>query len=169
VKVLIAVASKHQSTGEIAIALGRELSSRGLDVTTANVKNVSALEDYDAVILGSAVYLGRWLNEATDFAKKHQESLKRRSVWLFSSGPLGEPLRPLDQPVDAAFIKDLTAAIGHHLFAGRLERSHLNLMEKAMTAAAHAPEGDFRDWQEVQSWADEIAGLLLKAPEASKK
>jgi menaquinone-dependent protoporphyrinogen oxidase len=86
-------------------------------------------------------------------------------MWLFSSGPLGEPLRPVEDPIDVEIVTELTGALGHHLFAGRLERSQLNLLEKAMTAAGHAPEGDFRDWDDVRAWADEIAGFLIKTPE----
>lgn len=167
-RVLIAVASKHKGTQEIAAEIERALSSHGLEVTITGVKDVSSVEDYDAVILGSAVYMGRWLNEASDFAKKHRESLRRRCVWLFSSGPVGEPLRPVEEPIDVEIVTESTGALGHHLFAGRLERSQLNLLEKAMTAAVHAPEGDFRDWNDVHVWADQIAGLLLKAPERSR-
>src|SRR5687767_14851595 len=90
-KVLIAVASKHGSTRDIAQAIGQELQATNiavevLDLTKGDVKDVGS---YQAVILGSAIYAGNWLPEAKQFAQKHREELSSLPVWLFSSGPLG--------------------------------------------------------------------------------
>ena len=46
-------------------------------------------------------------------------------------------------------------------FAGRLERAKLGLFERAMITAVKAPQGDFRDFDEIRRWADDIALTLL--------
>jgi menaquinone-dependent protoporphyrinogen oxidase len=48
----------HGATGEIATALGEELSEPGLAVTVIPPEAVTDIENYDAVIIGSAVYTG---------------------------------------------------------------------------------------------------------------
>ena len=88
--------------------------------------------------------------------------LAGRPVWLFSSGPLGEPPRPTeDEAVDVAGIVAATGAREHRLFAGRLDRHLLSFRERAVVRAVRAAEGDFRDWDEIDGWADTIAAALL--------
>ena len=52
---------------------------------------------------------------------------------------------------------------GHRLFAGALDRHRLGWGERALVAALHAPEGDFRDWDAIEDWAGEIAAALKPA------
>ncbi len=87
-------------------------------------------------------------------------------MWLFSSGPLGTPenLKPEGDPVDVDALIDATDAVEHRVFAGRLDRRLLSLPEKALVVAVRAPEGDFRDWQAVDAFADRIATWLRTQP-----
>jgi menaquinone-dependent protoporphyrinogen oxidase len=93
-RVLVCVASKHGSTKEIAEAIGRQLTDAGLTVDVNDVAQVSDLAQYDAVVLGSAVYMGNWLESARQFATEHAGDLATRPTWLFSSGPTGDPPHP---------------------------------------------------------------------------
>ena len=118
-------------------------------------------------MIGSGVYVGRWLSEATTFATRHADELSRIPVWLFSSGPLGDPALPADEPTN---ISDLTAKLsprGHMIFAGRLDTERLGLGEKLIVSAVHAPKGDFRDFAAVKAWADEIADQLRELGSAA--
>ena len=83
-----------------------------------------------------------------------------RPVWLFSSGPIGEPPFPADEPYDVAAVRNLTGATGHRTFPGRLDKQLLSFGERAMITAMRAPVGDFRDWDDVRRWGEEIAGQL---------
>jgi menaquinone-dependent protoporphyrinogen oxidase len=116
---------------------------------------------FDAVILGSAVYAGHWLDSARDYATEHADALRRQPVWLFSSGPIGEPPFPPDEPYDVAPVMRLTGARGHAVFPGRLDKGLLSFGERAMVTAMRAPLGDFRDWGAVRDWAAAIAGQLV--------
>ncbi|HEX2031318.1 MAG TPA: flavodoxin domain-containing protein [Actinomycetota bacterium] len=159
-RVLVAAASKYGSTTEIAEAIGRALDERGIEATVASPETVTSLEEYDAVVLGSAVYAGRWQREAKEFVERAGRALLERPVWLFSSGPIGDPPKPEEDPVDAADLIEATKARDHRVFPGKLVKKHLSFPEKAIVMALRAPEGDFRDWNAVRGWASEIAAAL---------
>jgi menaquinone-dependent protoporphyrinogen oxidase len=160
-RVLVAAASKHGSTFEIAEAIGRGLTSHGLEVDVRRLDDVRRLESYDAVVLGSAVYAGHWMHGARDFVDEHEDELTVRPLWLFSSGPLGAPPHPIDEhAVNITDILLATDARDHRLFAGRLDRYGLGFGERAVALAVQAPEGDFRDWEAIAVWAAEIAAAL---------
>ena len=161
--VLVCVASKHGSTKEIAEAIGRQLSEAGLTVNVNDVGEVSDLAQYDAVILGSAVYMGNWLESARQLATEHAGDLLSRPTWLFSSGPTGDPPRPSADK--AVSIDPIIAAVtprDHRLFAGKLDRHQLSFPERALVTAIRAAEGDFRDWDEIATRAAEIEASLSR-------
>ncbi len=88
-KVLVAYATKMGATAEIAAAIGTELRKAGHDVDVRNVTEVGSIMEYDAVVLGSAIYTRRWRPEAVRFLRRHVGGLRDRQVWLFHSGPVG--------------------------------------------------------------------------------
>jgi menaquinone-dependent protoporphyrinogen oxidase len=155
--VLVTAASKHGATSGIAEAVAETLRGAGLAVDVLPPEDVSAIERYDAVILGSAVYAGRWVDSARAFVDRHAPALLTRPVWLFSSGPIGDPPKPVEEPPEVAANVERLAARGHRVFAGRLEREELGFLERTVTRALRAPDGDFRDWEAIRAWASEIA------------
>lgn len=156
-RVLVTAATKYGATGEIAQAIGQVLNERGVDTTVLPPDQVGAVDDYDAVVLGSGVYAGHWLKPAKEFVDRNSNALAARPVWLFSSGPIGDPPKPEEDPVDVAELMQTTKAREHRLFAGKLERQQLSFPEKAMMVAFRVKDGDFRDWEEIRGWAAEIA------------
>ena len=119
-KVLITAATRHGSTMEIARIIGGILQDRGIDTDIVEPDSVSSLADYDGVILGSAVYMGRWLEPARQLIGRCSGDFVGRSVWLFSSGPLGDPAKPDGEPVDVEAIRAATGAIDHKVFPGQV-------------------------------------------------
>lgn len=158
--VLVAVASKHGSTLEIGQVIEASLRSSGLDVELKRIEEVTGLSPYDAVVLGSGVYAGHWLRAAREFVEVHEGELSHVPVWLFSSGPVGDPPTPHENPAEAATYSKRIGARGHRLFAGKIEGSDLGVTEKALVALTRAPDGDFRPWSEISSWAESIAEAL---------
>jgi menaquinone-dependent protoporphyrinogen oxidase len=159
-KVLVTAASKHGATWEIALAVRDGLLETGVQAEAAEPAEVTDLDGFDAVVLGSGVYAGSWLEPAKRLAARHEDELRGRAVWLFSSGPVGDPPMPDTEPADAAELLASIGAVDHRVFAGRLERKRLGLAERAVVAALRAPEGDFRDWDAVRAWAADIARHL---------
>jgi menaquinone-dependent protoporphyrinogen oxidase len=166
-KTLLTVASRHGSTGEIGEVIAEILRDAGLAVQTRSPESVESLADYDAVVLGSAVYTGRWLEGARRFAERHHEELRARPLWLFSSGPIGEPLAPTEESLDGTRFAHELDARAHRTFAGRVDPESLGWVERTITRMVKAPDGDFRDWEAVRAWADEIAATLTGLEVAS--
>jgi menaquinone-dependent protoporphyrinogen oxidase len=165
VRVLVTAASRHGATYEIAEAIAAGLARRGLAAEARPAEELAALDGYDAYVIGSAVYVGRWLDPARELVETHVGSLADAPVWLFSSGPLGPPdaLKPEGDPVDVAGLVEASRAIAHRVLAGRLDRKLLSFTEKAVVVAVRAPEGDFRDWEAIDGYAAEIAAHLQTA------
>ncbi|MBI3966124.1 MAG: flavodoxin domain-containing protein [Chloroflexi bacterium] len=160
-KVLVAVASRHGSTREIAETIAAELRANGLTADTREVAAVASVDCYDAVILGSAVYMGSWLPEAQRFVTHHEAALASVPVWLFSSGPLGaEEPKPLGDPAQMPDILRATHAREHRIFVGKLEPRTLGFGERLIMTVVHPPIGDFRDWDAIREWARLIAADL---------
>lgn len=163
-RVLVAAASRHNGTREIAGAITAGLAERGIRAEARDVDDVTDLRHFRAVVLGSAIYVNRWLPEARRFAQIHASELCMRPVWLFSSGPLGPAghLIPPSEPADVPVVLRLTRARGHRMFGGRLEMRHLRFDERALIRTIHAPEEDRRDWAAVDRFAAELAEDLLR-------
>lgn len=156
--VLVTYASKHGSTAEIAGHIAARLRQMGEDAEVRPVEAVEDLNPYVGVVIGSAVYFGSWMKEATAFVATQHDALTARPVWLFSSGPTGETPQP-----DPKQVTELKAAIrprDHRMFGGALERHKLSLPERVIIKGVKAPEGDFRDWAEIDAWAETIAHEL---------
>jgi menaquinone-dependent protoporphyrinogen oxidase len=159
-RVLVVAASKYGATAEIAGTIGEVLTTRGCDATIATPEQVASLAEYDAVVLGSAVYAGHWLKPARELVERLGGELSSRPVWLFSSGPIGDPPKPEEDPVDVAAIVETTGAHDHQVFAGKLDKHRLSFPERAITIALRVPDGDFRDWTAIRAWAAGIAQAL---------
>jgi menaquinone-dependent protoporphyrinogen oxidase len=158
--VLVSVASKHGATAEIGERIAQELERAGVAAVVVPPEQVTSLEGFDAVILGSGIYAGRWLEPARRLVERHADGLRARPVWLFSSGPVGDPAKPDGDPTDAIPMREATMAREHRVIPGRLDRSELGFAERAITKVVGAAEGDFRPWTEVDAWARSIAGQL---------
>lgn len=139
--VLVTAASKHGTTAEIAEAIANGLNARGVSAQFLPLAAVTEIEPYEAVVLGSAIYTGHWLHPATAFVEKNAQALRRRPVWLFSSGPVGDPPKPEGVPVDIAALIEVSKARGHQVFAGRLDRAGLGVCRESAHQACPGGRG----------------------------
>jgi menaquinone-dependent protoporphyrinogen oxidase len=176
-RILVAYASKHGATAEIAERIGQLLCRAGLPTDVRPADRVRDLTPYRAVVLGSAVYVGRWRKEAAAFLKANEKTLAGRPVWLFSSGPTGEG-DPLKLTKGWRFPEDLKAVASRiqprdiAVFHGKVDPAKLGFIEKAMLNHVDAPVGDFRDWEAIGAWAASIAESLKAAdqrPDATSR
>ena len=158
-KVLVASSSRHGATDQIALAIGEVLSNSGLDVDVLRIADVDELASYDAYVLGSAVYMGRWLPDARSFVTQHHELLAARPTWLFSSGPIGD--QPAGAEIDTSEIDALVDPRDHHVFGGRLAVGELSRRERLFARLLHVEDGDYREWHAVTAWAVAIGRSLV--------
>jgi menaquinone-dependent protoporphyrinogen oxidase len=163
-RVLVTASSKHGATADIADAIAGVFEARGLHVTVKAPDHVRDVRGFDAFVVGSAVYAGRWMGEARTFVDRHAEALASHPTWLFSSGPIGDPPKP--DAGSAVKLDDVIARTGareHRLFPGRLDRRRLGLGERTVVRMVGAADGDYREWHDVAAWADTISEALRAA------
>ena len=161
--VLVTYASKHGSTAEIADAVARTLRDAGVDAECLEVHEAKSLDPYDAVVLGSAVYMKRWRGEARRFLHRHADELSKRPFWIFSSGPVGSPAEDPDpewiEPQKVVAEAERLGVRGHVVFGGRLPE-HGGFTSRAMSRNIPEELHDRRDWDEIDSWAKSVAAQL---------
>jgi menaquinone-dependent protoporphyrinogen oxidase len=159
-RVLVTAASRHGSTAEIAARIAGALRGRGITVDELVPDVVHDVSGYGGVVVGSAVYEGRWLAPARRVVARTAPQLTATKVWLFSSGPVGDPPQPTEAP-DVADVMARSNALEHRLFAGRIDPGSLGPLEKALARLVRSPVCDFRDDVAVLGWASQIANTLL--------
>ena len=173
-KVLVAYASRHGATAGIAERIAARLSSHSIDAEAHEVSAVPGVAGYDAFIVGSAAYMYRWLKDATRFVKRNRGLLASSPTWLFSSGPVGTDLvddkgRDIFEamrPKEFGEFENTLSPQGTKVFFGAWDpdAEPLGLAERFMNLMPAAkdsmPTGDFRDWDAIDAWADEIAAAL---------
>lgn len=165
--VLVAYASKRGSTAEIAETVAATLRRAGLEVDLESVEAVTSLERYDAVVLGSAVYMKRWRGDARHFIKKYRRALRQMPFWVFSSGPVGDPAQDnpdwMEPPKLAEKVEEMGAR-GHVVFGGSLPLQPRGMMERAMVEGTPKQYRDRRDWAAIRDWAGQVAAELVAVP-----
>ncbi|TQL03622.1 flavodoxin domain-containing protein [Cellulomonas sp. SLBN-39] len=159
-RILLAVASRHQGTWEIGEVMAGVLAGRGHVVDQRAPEDVPSLDGYDAVLLGSAVYVAHWLPAARHLADAFADELRARPVWIFSSGLATQPANSANSPLEIAALRERIGARGHRSFRGRLDRAALTFAERAIIAGGRAKEGDHRDMAAVATWATQIGEEL---------
>ncbi|GIG39991.1 flavodoxin domain-containing protein [Cellulomonas phragmiteti] len=159
-RVLVTVASRHGATREMGSEVAEQLRAAGHDVDEVEPDDVEHVDPYDAVVMGSAVYVGRLGLGLRDLVDRQAGQLRQRPSWLFWSGPVGDPPMPATVPDDVTDIARTTGVRDVAVFAGRLDRDGLNISERALVALTRADAGDFRDLDAVRAWAQGIARAL---------
>jgi menaquinone-dependent protoporphyrinogen oxidase len=182
--VLIAYGSRHGGTRGIAERIGKVLERNGIEAVVSAADQVGDVPVADAFVVGSGVYMGSWLKEPLDFLKRSQDTLASHPTWLFSSGPLPGSTKeaPETDPVTNALgptegpgsggrkkVEELSAAIhprDHRVFLGAFDpkdppKALSERVVRMMPAAKDIlPPGDFRNWEDIEAWAEEIATTL---------
>jgi menaquinone-dependent protoporphyrinogen oxidase len=161
IRVLVVCASKMGSTAGIADAVAARLREAGLQVDREEAARLKTLEGSDAVVLGSAVYMGRWRPEAASFLRRFEAELARRPTWLFQSGPLDDSAEHTapSLPRRIASRAGRIGCRGFVTFGGRIDPQHAEGFAARRMVDAGLGR-DFRDFDRVRAWADGIATEL---------
>jgi menaquinone-dependent protoporphyrinogen oxidase len=161
--ILIAYATKHGSTREVADSLGTALREHDLDVATLPAAQVDDLSPYDGVVVGGSLYTGRWHPDALDFLKRHRGALETLPVAVFAMGL--RTMEPRDVAQSRAQLDHALAKVSGvdpfavTIFGGVLDPRKLRFPFNRM------PASDARDWDAVHAWAADVAqGLTYGKP-----
>ena len=158
---LVAYATKHGSTHEVADAVAVRLRERGLEAEVRSARGVATLAPYDGVVIGGALYMGRWHSDARRFLSHHRDELAVLPLAVFAMGPLtlkDEDVADSRKQLDHALAKEprlepVTVAI----FGGVVNPA------KQHFPFTYVATSDARDWDEIRSWADSVAALSMPA------
>ena len=169
-QILVAYATRAGSTAEVADAIGKKLAAGGVMIDVKPIKKVQSIDTYRGVVLGSAIRRGAVLPEMTDFVKTYKDNLSKIPTAYFivcmiirentetnrkTADSYLDPLRAEVTPVDTG------------IFIGKLEYSKLNFVDAFVVEhIIGTPEGDLRDWQQINDWA---ANLLPKLQNINKE
>lgn len=173
-RILIVYASLYGGTQGIAERIAATFRRHGLETAVQPAQKAGDPAAFDAVVIGSAAYYFRWRKEASEFVRRNHAILSERPVWLFSSGPLGTKLtddqgrdvREVTVPREIAEFREAIHPRDHRVFFGALIPDKMGFLHRLMLKLPanrdHAlfPEGDFRDWNDVDAWAGTIAESL---------
>lgn len=174
-RILVVYESQYGSTEGIARRIAENLVGGGHDAAALPAKDARDIAGYDAFVVGSAVYMGSWMKNVSEFVRHNVRTLAARPVWLFSSGPLGtetkeaqgRDLRDVSVPKQIAEFEPMLHARSHRVFYGALDHTKLKFAHRAVWALPAGKklliEGDFRNWDEIEAWARSIAGALTLA------
>lgn len=173
-RILVGHASAHGSTAEIAHRIAGVLQHQGWAVDVVAMQEIADPGAYDVLVLGSAIHDQAWLPEATEFVHHHQSVLRARPVWLFSVGMSAGLPRLLRGPGRAAqdrrmaeALRDVVRPRGHRLFSGVARVEQFPRWSGVLIRAMGVHFGDYRDWEEIEAWAQGIAGDLVTDPRAA--
>lgn len=155
--VLVAYGTRNGSTAGIATMIAAALRTEGMEVDVKAAAQVRDVSGYDAVVLGGALYAGRWHADARRFVRRHAKALRGRPVWLFSSGPLDHSADTADIPPvrQAAKAADTLGAREHVTFGGQLTEDAHGFIARSMVRSGKG--GDFRNPQRITEWSRKIA------------
>jgi menaquinone-dependent protoporphyrinogen oxidase len=161
--ILLAYATRFGSTQEVAEAIAASLRQAGFDVDMQPMAAVKTLDDYDAIVLGAAIYNAKWHAEAHHFVSLHQEALEQQPVAIFTLGPLSpseaakrNSRRQLDKELaQYPWLKPVAVEI----FAGKYDPSKpgLGFFERFL------PARDYRNWDAIRAWANALPAQLQRS------
>ncbi len=162
-KVLVAYATRAGTTGEVAEAIGSELCASGYAAEVLPAKEVRDLSPYDAVIVGSPIYVGKWMSDAAEFVTQHQAALQNMPVAFFLTCLTIHDPTPEDRETVAAYLQPqrelVTPVAEGHLVGAFVPQQH-SLLFRLMMRLMKSPSGDFRDWEAIRQWAQDVGQAL---------
>ncbi len=159
-RILMVVGSRHGATQEIGEAIGEVLTEAGHEVVHRDPDDFTSTMGFEAMILGSAIYYGRWVSAVRELVERHAGTLAATPLWVFWSGPLGTKGVPRGSVEGMDELLERLRPRGFREFDGRADRGELGMRERAVVSLVGANYGDYRDFDEVRSWALEIADDL---------
>jgi len=168
-QILIAYGTRYGSTREVAGTVAATLGEQGIDADVKQAREVRSLDGYDAVVLGTPLYLGALHKDVRALLEKNQAALEHTPFALFALGPI-----KADDGLDASREQLLTALAklpvptpaATVVFVGAYDPSRLGFRDKMIAALAASPlhsevAHDDRDWETIRGWAAELANGLV--------
>jgi menaquinone-dependent protoporphyrinogen oxidase len=171
--ILVAYATRYGSTQEVAEAVSTRLRERGLHVVVRRAREVRSLDAFDAVVIGSPLYIGSLLREARRFLKRHRPAFSQMPVALFVLGPVhgGKELDDARTQFAAVLARlPWLKPVAAEVFVGKYDPAKLRFPDSLLAVLPASPlrgvpAHDGHDWDALRAWADTLpAALERRAP-----
>lgn len=175
--ILVAYATAHGSTKEVAEFIGRILTTYNAKVTVADVQDIQYVDTYDAFVLGSPIHGGLWLQEMCNFTDRFHAQLSRKPsyFWITCIRAL-EPdgyEHALEYYIDHKTLNSFNVR-DVAVFTGKLNPDAITRQEQWYLASHYDGKqrpgyinNDFRDWEVIAAWANRLAKDLQLKPVVS--
>lgn len=166
-KVLVAFATVYGSTQEVAAAMAATVCESGVKVDLRPAREVRALADYSAVILGAPLAMHRLHKDALGLLSRHRQALLQLPVAVFVLGPVHDPHDAEEwQDSRAQLDKELAKLpwfkpVAVEVFGGRFDPALLRFPLNKL--AGPAPASDIRDWDAIRAWAGDLSTLIARS------
>ncbi len=165
VSVLVAYATRHGATQEIAETVAASLREGGLEVDVQPARKVRALAGYGAVVLGAPLYMFHLHGDARRFLSRFRRDLVGRPVAIFAGGPFGVGEGDEWGEVRANLDKELAkfpwlSPVAVEVVGGRFDPNALHFPWSWLPALKRMPASDLRDWEAIRAWASSLVARL---------
>lgn len=182
VNALIVYGTRYGATEMTSNEIADVFRDEGLDVKVVNLKDekVNDVAEYELVVVGSGIQIGKWTKEPEKFVSKHQKELAKKKVALFvccgAAQPIDEKGKDETKMEEAKtkYLDEKAAKYGLQpvalgFFGGVYNFNRVSwLFRKFMSSvkpqleAAGVPETepglyDTRDINAIRGWAKEVA------------
>jgi len=158
--ILVAYATTHGSTREVAEAAAETLRETGLQADVRPARDVRTLAEYAAVVLGAPLYMFRWHKDARRFLSRHREALMQKPVAVFALGPFNNEeseFQGAREQLDKALAKFAwLSPVAIKVFGGKFDPAHLRFPYNLIPAMKKMPVTDIRDWEAIRAWASNL-------------
>jgi menaquinone-dependent protoporphyrinogen oxidase len=174
-RILVTYATRAGSTIEVAAAIGETLSGNGIMVDVRPVKERPSVQDYQAVVIGSAIRMGNWLPEAVNFVKDNQAPLSRVPTAFFSVHMLNRGEDEVSRQARQAYtavVRQILTPVDEAFFSGKMDYNRLSFLDrtiaKAVEKQTNSRPGDFRDWERIRAWAQALLSVfsVVRVPDS---
>ncbi len=165
-KILVAYASKCGATAEIAAAIAESLCAGGLSAELQKVNNIRSIGGYQGIVLGTAIYMGKPLKEAVAFVEKFGNQMGNLPFAVFDVCLTMKDATPENEKIALDYLKPISAGIPPiktGAFSGRINLATLPPLYRMFAQADNEgilAEGDFRDWEAISTWAEDLGVVL---------
>ena len=167
-KALIAYGTRYGSTTGIAEKIKSVLENHEIEVDLVNLGKERVRDlDYDLIVVGSGIQVGKWTKESLRFIEKNGAEIKQKKHALFATSGLARDKSKQDEFTEQ-YLNQIAEKYGLHpvslgLFVGSFDMSKYNfpvkLLMKVMTKDLEE-DGydlkkpvDLREWDQIEDWA----------------
>lgn len=158
-RILVTYASRVGATLEVAEFITAGLCKIGYAVDIEEVSAVRSLQGYAGVVLGSAIYMNKMLGAAINFLSDNQVDLQQIPLALFTTSLTMKDDTPENRQLLMEWTqpaRDLVAPATEAAFGGVLDSQKLPFLYRLIISSMGEEDGDFRDWDAIQSWVDAL-------------